>query len=691
MKVTNYEFSTLPDLDQNLDLSHIDPAKTLIQIFSGRIKAIELQELIGIIKKKNSEAKFIGTTTAGEICNGGVFQHSIVVSVLEFDNVVVHEGYFFDENEFSMGEQIARSLFEDKTKAMFVFIDGLQTNGSNVIDGIASVNRDIPIAGGMSGDNGAFQNTFVFNSSGVYNQGAVAASLNGEELYVYTDYQLNWQPIGKTMTVTKAEGNRLYEVENTPIVDVYRKYLGDRIARGLPHSAIEFPLIKMMDDGMEICRTFVHKFDDGSLQTIGNIYEGDKVRFAFGNVSLVIESTKNSIDSLYQYYPEAIYTYSCASRITYMQSDVVMELEPLNKIAPIAGFFTYGEIFHRQSQNYLLNISLTILMLAEKQNQQSVCHLDSAQKSNQQKNFFDGKHFLVIEALTNLTGQVIRELESSNDEIRHQKERAEELHQQVEKSIDFASMIQRALLPDEKLFYQYFTESFYLWQPRDVVGGDICSIDELRHEDECLVVVADCTGHGVPGAFVTMIVKTMMRIIVADIVSSDNDVYPSAILQRFNRDIKALLKQDHQDSLSNVGMDAGVIYVDKRRKIVRFSGAEIPLFYFDDNGLKVIKGDRHSVGYRTSDADHVFKEHEIPLAGTMSFYLTSDGFIDQNGGEKGFPFGKKRFSKILEENHALSMVDMKEVLLDELGEWQDDEERNDDVTVLGFRLTSSGA
>ncbi len=266
------------------------------------------------------------------------------------------------------------------------------------------------------------------------------------------------------------------------------------------------------------------------------------------------------------------------------------------------------------------------------------------------------------------------------DEIR-------QIHKHTRDSIEYASLIQRALIPEKDIFNHYFDDYFALWNPKDIVGGDIYLFEELN-SDECLILVIDCTGHGVPGAFVTMLVKAIERQVSAIIHNNSFiEVSPSWILSYFNKTIKTLLKQETIDSISNAGFDGGIVYYNKKDKIIKFSGAETPLFYFDENGeFKTIKGSRHSVGYKKSDADYEFKEHIIEVKDGMKFYLTTDGYLDQNGGDKDFPFGKKRFGQLLEENHDKKFNEQENILLQELKEYQGNTDRNDDVTVIGFKI-----
>ncbi|MDF1881838.1 transporter substrate-binding domain-containing protein [Sulfurimonas sp. MAG313] len=264
----------------------------------------------------------------------------------------------------------------------------------------------------------------------------------------------------------------------------------------------------------------------------------------------------------------------------------------------------------------------------------------------------------------------------------------EDVHKHTRESIEYASLIQGALIPDNHSFKNYFSDFFTIWQPKDIVGGDIYLFEELRDKDECLLMVIDCTGHGVPGAFVTMLVKAIERQVVAKIENDKNiDVSPAWILSYFNKKMKILLKQEDKDSISNAGFDGQIIYYNKKDKILKYAGAEASLFYIDENNeLQTIKGSRHSIGYKKSDANFKFKEFSIAVKENMKFYCTTDGYIDQNGGVKDFPLGKTKFTRLILQNHNETFTHQKEVLLNSLSIYQGKEERNDDVTVIGFEI-----
>jgi serine phosphatase RsbU (regulator of sigma subunit) len=273
----------------------------------------------------------------------------------------------------------------------------------------------------------------------------------------------------------------------------------------------------------------------------------------------------------------------------------------------------------------------------------------------------------------------ITELESIKDQI-------EEINTHTRQSIEYSALIQNSLIPGNERLKPYFDEFFVTWQPKDTIGGDIYLFDELRSSDECLFMVIDCTGHGVPGAFLTMLVKAIEKQVVTLIKENDNEVNTADVLKLFNREIKSTLKQDRNSTLSNAGFDGGIIYYNKKQNILRFSGANTPLYYVQEGELSAIKGDRYSVGYKTSDINYEFTQHTIKVSAGMNFYLTTDGYIDQNGGAKGFPFGKRKFEHIIRQHYQKPLAIQQEIFSEQLSKYQEDEERNDDITLMAIKI-----
>ncbi len=305
----------------------------------------------------------------------------------------------------------------------------------------------------------------------------------------------------------------------------------------------------------------------------------------------------------------------------------------------------------------------------------------------------DKKPFIFSVSATKLPGdnETLLAVFTNITEMEEAKKEVEILHKHTKESIEYASLIQGAVVSKPEDINLFFKSSFVYWMPKDTVGGDIWLLKQLRHEDECILFVIDCTGHGVPGAFVTMIVKSIEREIVANLKKHPEfDISPAIIMSHFNKTMKILLKQTSKDSLSNAGWDGAIIYYNRREQVLKFAGAKTPLFYIDKNGeFKTLKGNRYSVGYKKCDMDYVYKESTMHVQEGMKFYCTTDGYFDQNGGEKGFPFGKKRFENIIKRNHSKLMTKQKDIFVQQLQEYESqipNNDRNDDITLVGFEI-----
>jgi ABC-type amino acid transport substrate-binding protein/serine phosphatase RsbU (regulator of sigma subunit) len=293
--------------------------------------------------------------------------------------------------------------------------------------------------------------------------------------------------------------------------------------------------------------------------------------------------------------------------------------------------------------------------------------------------------YIINQRLKSLVAQKTQELKAFNEQLEETvQERTNALHiahENLEKNIQYASLIQHAILPKEEEMARFFKSCFILWEPKDIVGGDIYFFQRLN-EKEAYLFVIDCTGHGVSGAFITMLLKALKVQLFT--VVSNTTVTPSSALSFLNKSMKQLLQQKEMDS--NVGLDAAVVYINKAEHLLAFAGANIPLFYEREGSIEIVNADRYSVGYTGCDDNYQYSEHSIALKKGMRFYLTSDGFIDQNGGEKGFPLGKNRFIRIIEKCRKIPISEQKPCFKKALLTYQGDEVRNDDIVLIGFEV-----
>lgn len=250
----------------------------------------------------------------------------------------------------------------------------------------------------------------------------------------------------------------------------------------------------------------------------------------------------------------------------------------------------------------------------------------------------------------------------------------------IQESIQYAQRIQQALLPAWSSLQESLPDCFVLWEPRDVVGGDIYFAD--ISEESIVLALMDCTGHGVPGAFMTMIALSGLKRIVQD----EGVRNPSELLKSLNFVVKTTLQQECEHARSNDGLDVGIVQIDRHTRQMRYAGAKMSLITIQNGELIVIKGEKQSIGYKDSRLDTVYPTHLLTPESGMACYLATDGITDQLGGDRALPFGNKRFHAQLLAHHLAPMAQQKARLQAALRLYQGDLERLDDLTVLGFRV-----
>lgn len=260
----------------------------------------------------------------------------------------------------------------------------------------------------------------------------------------------------------------------------------------------------------------------------------------------------------------------------------------------------------------------------------------------------------------------------------------------VMESIDYASVIQQSLSrPSREAMRKTLADHFLIWDPRDVVSGDFYHFQD--YEDGFLVVLFDCTGHGVPGAFMTLIMSAFLQSALNTVRHDD----PGAIIGAVNRLVKTAMGHiDHhhtnvdEEEGADDGMDAAFCWVDRRDRSLTYAGAHLPLLLLGpgDQEVRIVEGERQGVGYAATPMDQVWKNHRIELPEGTSAYLFTDGFVDQLGGAKRIAFGKRRTREVILRHREQTMPEQRAALLAALKDYQGHEPRKDDVSAIGFRL-----
>ncbi|HEY0029392.1 MAG TPA: SpoIIE family protein phosphatase [Bacteroidia bacterium] len=272
---------------------------------------------------------------------------------------------------------------------------------------------------------------------------------------------------------------------------------------------------------------------------------------------------------------------------------------------------------------------------------------------------------------------IITNLEKS--EIERSKLLIEERNKNITDSINYAKRIQTAKLPKKEEIYSALSNCFVLFKPKDIVSGDFYSFH--KDHQSLFIAASDCTGHGVPGAFMSMIGSEQLNEAVAQ--SSDT----STILSYLNKGIKRSLQQSESPESTRDGMDIAICSVDTINRIVKFAGANRPLWIIRKGQTEVeeIKGTKKAIGGLTEDDQH-FLSHEIQLQKGDTFYISTDGYADQFGGPSGKKLMTKKFKQILLEIQEKSMSEQKDYLEQFVEDWKSDKEQVDDILVIGVRL-----
>jgi len=279
----------------------------------------------------------------------------------------------------------------------------------------------------------------------------------------------------------------------------------------------------------------------------------------------------------------------------------------------------------------------------------------------------------------NLDGLVKRRTAELDDSLR----KLESANGQIVESIQYARTIQKAILPPESAIAEHLADHFVIWNPKDLIGGDIYWF--AGGEAGFLAAVIDCTGHSVPGAIMTMIAGSALNRVVSELGPGD----PAAILARMDRIVRQTLSQHREETESNDGLDIGLCHV-RADGSVRFAGARLSLYVLTPGETREIRGSRRSIGYKSMRPEADFSNREVAAEPGLCFYMATDGMRDQVGGERSLPFGKTRLLRTLGSVRDRPMAEQREVLLSSFEQYRRDEVQRDDVTVFGFRLDGNG-
>lgn len=281
-----------------------------------------------------------------------------------------------------------------------------------------------------------------------------------------------------------------------------------------------------------------------------------------------------------------------------------------------------------------------------------------------------------------------RILEKATRDLLKQKDEVQKKSNKITSSINYASRIQKAMLSPEELFKKHFKDYFILFMPKETVSGDFYWITEVKDlkpslfkvNDEPFKIifsVIDCTGHGVPGAFMSLLGDAYLN----QIVNVQHIYEPDKILAELHKIIRETLQQEHTDN--NDGMDMAICSIDKQEKIMEFSGAKNPVVYIQNGKMNRISGGMMSVGGLQKEHERYFTKHTVDLTTKTQIFLFSDGYQDQFGGKYGRKYMAKPFRDLIFNTSTLPAIEQKEIMIETFKKWKGKKfNQMDDITVL---------
>lgn len=376
MKIDTLQYK---DQWQIISSSISDKSNTSIVFLFGDSDSLRSEQRFADIKGKYPNAHIIGASSSGNILGTDISESPIVATAVQFDKGKVA----LSKIDFKAGddvEALSKTLVDqlplDNLKHIFVLSDGLNINGSELVRGINKVGHGVTVTGGMAGDGDRFQETWVVADESARQNRVVAIGFYGDDFSITTGCHAGWSSFGADRMVTKSTGNVLYELDNQPALDLYKKYLGE-FANDLPHSGMRFPLnIKENSDSGEIIRTLLAIDEENkSITFAGDIPEGYTARLMKPDIDVLIDGAAMAAEDIHNInsHPALGLVVSCVGRRVVMKQVVEEELEVIEDVlggnVQLTGFYSYGEIAPFQNellQCQLHNQTMTLTAIYEK-------------------------------------------------------------------------------------------------------------------------------------------------------------------------------------------------------------------------------------------------------------------------------------------------------------------------------------
>ncbi|MBT32549.1 MAG: hypothetical protein CMO01_23035, partial [Thalassobius sp.] len=361
------------------------------------------------------------------------------------------------------------------------------------------------------------------------------------------------------------------------------------------------------------------------------------------------------------------------------------------------------EVIHKETPTLFFNCKAKVAIDPHEEiDESNYCFSDLTAKISDdhntidQEHYFmrkDGSYFPVYLSITRIkneeqdilgyivTASDVSEKKKAENQLKESFETIQEKNKKITASINYAQRIQKAILPTDQQLKSLFADYFVFYSPKDIVSGDFYWA--TTKDDKIIVAAVDCTGHGVPGAFMSLIGSTLLNKIVGEY----NITEPHEILEQLHIEVNHTLRQKSEGGTDGMDMSLCTIYPNEKR--IEFSGARNPIFACVDGEFEVYKGNKKCIGGNLRNLDQHFTKEVITYQKEATLYMFSDGYQDQFGGPDTpvMKLGQKNMRASIQENAQLSMADQKAIIVQNYYDWKQDENQMDDILVFGLKLS----
>jgi serine phosphatase RsbU (regulator of sigma subunit) len=340
--------------------------------------------------------------------------------------------------------------------------------------------------------------------------------------------------------------------------------------------------------------------------------------------------------------------------------------------------FEEGEIYQVDKKDEIAMLSKDVTHMLQRMRERSVEIVAKNKEIGKQKS-----------ELAAINLKLEEKVQKRTEKIEKQKTELERVSNRVSASINYASRIQQAILPNPQLLQAWYPESFLLYKPKQVLSGDFLWFKKMGKYQ--IIAVCDCTGHGVPGALMSIISSELLD----RIITTEKIIRPDEVLDNLRTKIRQALKTS--EGASSDGLDGAIVVHDTEKNRLYYAGAKSPMIYVQNDKFNLIEGDRQTIGGRSNHKDKPFTLHIIDLKGTTQFYLGSDGYQDQFGGDslqsRVKKFGRKQLRELIERIHNEPPIEQKAILKEELANWRNaaghnNLEQTDDIMIFGASINA---